>query len=114
MTSPTTHAPTSRPPHWLNRVMAGALKTPGLQRVIGKNLALLTVTGVKSGNRYTIPVTYRRHGQTVTMMTKATNRWWRNLRSNPTVGLRLSPALPHRHGPVRPGAARAETLRRRS
>jgi deazaflavin-dependent oxidoreductase (nitroreductase family) len=48
---------------------------------------LLTYTGRRSGKRYTIPVTYRRHDDTVTVFTS--HSWWKNLRDGATVQVEI-------------------------
>lgn len=78
------------PPRWLNVLMTAMLRTPGLQRVIGRTIALITVTGRTTGRRYTTPVTYDRDGDTVTVLTKTFRTWWRNLDASPAVDLRLA------------------------
>jgi hypothetical protein len=44
------------PPAWLNSMMKLMLKTPGLERWLGRQLALLTFTDRKTGQQYTTPV----------------------------------------------------------
>lgn len=90
MTETMTSVPDQAPPRLLNACMVGFLKTPGLQRMIGKSVALISFTGRKSGVRYSIPVSYSRDGDTVTILTNASRRWWRNLVGGVPVGLRLA------------------------
>lgn len=78
------------PPPWLNRLMAGMLRTPGLQRWLGRGTALLTVTGRRSGRTYTTPVTYARDGDHVTVASHLRRTWWRNLPQRPEVTVRLA------------------------
>lgn len=85
-----TSTPTHNPPKWLNVFMVWFLKTPGLQRAIGKGVALLTITGRKSGKEYVIPVSYARFDGGVMMLTRAARTWWRNLRGGAPVQLRLA------------------------
>lgn len=85
----TVTVPTWTPPRWLNVMMKGMLRTPGLQRWIGNAIALITVTGRRTGKSYTTPVTYYRDGDTVIVITKKFRNWWRNLREKPEVDLRL-------------------------
>ena len=66
------------------------LKTPLLQKGLGKQLALLSFTGRRSGRRYTIPMSYARNGDTVFMMTQKRRTWWRNFADQPDVELRLA------------------------
>lgn len=78
------------PPSWLNRVMAGMLRTPGLQRRVGRGTALLTFTGRRTGRTYTTPVSYARAGDRVIIVGHVNRTWWRNLPDRPQVGLRLA------------------------
>ena len=73
-----------------NRMVARMLHTPGVQRVIGRALALITFTGRRTGTVYTTPVSYRREGDTVIVLTKVGRRWWRNLVPEAPVRLRLA------------------------
>jgi deazaflavin-dependent oxidoreductase (nitroreductase family) len=82
--------PQRTPPAWMNSIMRIALKTPGLQRWLGKGLALLTFTGRRSGKRYSIPVSYARSGDEVLVVTKKTRSWWRNFVDRPEVTVRLA------------------------
>ena len=77
-------------PAALNAMMKLFLKTPLLQKGLGKQLALLSFTGRRSGRRYTIPISYARDGDTVFMMTKKRRSWWRNFADQPEVELRLA------------------------
>lgn len=81
--------PTRVPPGWVNRVVAGVLHTPGLERVLGRFLVVLSVTGRRSGRRYSMPLRYMRDGDAVVVITKRMRRWWRNLPERPIVDLRL-------------------------
>lgn len=83
-------APRWTPGSWLNRMMTVMLKTPGLQRLVGKSTALLTFTGRKSGRRITTPVSYLRTGDRVLTTGHRTRQWWRNLEPNPGVSIRLA------------------------
>ncbi|MDP9495996.1 MAG: nitroreductase family deazaflavin-dependent oxidoreductase [Actinomycetota bacterium] len=82
--------PEDKPPEWANSMMKWALTTPGLQAMVGKGVALLTVTGWRSGKTYTIPVSYHREDDTVTIVTKRVRNWWRNFSSPHEVQLRLA------------------------
>ena len=57
------------------------LRSP-LHGVLSRGLALITVTGRRTGRSYTIPVGYRRSGDRVTIVVgwPERKRWWRNLR----------------------------------
>jgi hypothetical protein len=82
--------PEDKPPDWANSLMKWALTTPGLQAMVGQGVALLTFTGRKTGRTYTIPVSYHRGEDTVTVVTKTVRNWWRNFSSPHEVQLRLA------------------------
>ena len=82
--------PTWTPPAWLNRMMIWFLKTPLLEKWIGRSTALITFKGRRSGKRYTTPVTYVRTGDEVIILSKRFRVWWRNLIDIPKVALRLA------------------------
>lgn len=82
--------PTTTIPPWFNRTITVLLKTPGIEKLLGSTLALITVTGRASGRSYTTPVTYYRDGDTVLFVTKRFRRWWRNMLDIPDVELRLA------------------------
>lgn len=90
MATDTIAVPTAKPPGWFNAGMRAALRTPGLQRWLGRAIALITVTGRRTGRPYTTPVTYDRQGSTVVIVTKRFRTWWRNLQTNTEVELRLA------------------------
>jgi|SRR4051794_20102 len=56
------------------------LKSP-LHAPLSGRLALITVTGRRTGRTFTFPVSYRRTGRVVTIGVgwPARKRWWRNL-----------------------------------
>ena len=85
-----TTVPTAKPASWMNAVMKAMLKTPGVQRILGRAIALLTVTGRRSGRAITLPISYERDGDSVVMVTKRVRVWWRNLEADPEVRLRLA------------------------
>ncbi len=87
------------PPRWLNAVTSLVLRTPGLQRLVGRSTALLTFTGRRSGRVYTTPLSYARVGDRVVLTCHPSRTWWRNLGDQPAVELRLA-------GRARPGTAR--------
>ena len=74
----------------LNAAMKLFLKTPLLQKALGKQLALLSFTGRRSGKSYTIPISYERDGKSILMLTRKTRSWWRNFADLPAVELRLA------------------------
>ena len=79
MRTDTISVPTRTPPRWLNAAREAMLRTTGIERLLGRTLALITVTGKKSGRAYTTPVTYYRDGDTVIVLTRKNRTWWRNV-----------------------------------
>ena len=75
-----------------NRFVRLALHAPVVQRVVGERLALITVTGRRSGRRHTFPVGYRREGERLVIDVGWPERkvWWRNLLEPAGVELRLA------------------------
>lgn len=77
------------PPRLVNRLMALLLRTPLLERIVGRTFALMTVTGSKTGRRYTTPVQYLEHGEELVVLSQRTRKWWRNIVTRPEIELRL-------------------------
>lgn len=93
MTTPPTTGPVvpmDAPPRWANSWMKWALTTPVIQSVVGQGVALLTFEGRRTGKRYTIPVSYQREDDTVTIITKRPRNWWRNFETPSEVEIRLA------------------------
>jgi len=82
--------PQDKPPDWANSWMKWALTTPGIQSMVGKGVALLSFKGHKSAKLYTIPVSYHREGDSVTIITKRQRKWWHNFEPPIEVELRLA------------------------
>lgn len=82
--------PNWTPPAWMNRAMTSMLKTPGLQRLVGKSTALVTFTGRKTGERITTPLSYVRDGDRILITGHRTRQWWRNMVAGPQVEVRLA------------------------
>lgn len=64
----------------MNPLVRGVLRTPGLHWILSPFLMLVTVTGRRSGRRYTIPVGYQLRGNDVTVLVSEASKkqWWRN------------------------------------
>jgi deazaflavin-dependent oxidoreductase (nitroreductase family) len=80
-----------RPPkallRFVNPVVVALLRSP-LHRLASKNLMVLTVTGRKSGRRYTLPVT--RHEQSDgSLVVSAAGGWRHNLQDGAEVDVTL-------------------------
>lgn len=85
-----------------NHAVALLLRSP-LHPLVSGRMALITVTGRRTGREYTFPVDYRRDGDRVTIRVgwPARKVWWRNLREPADVRLRLA-------GHERAGRAQAQ------
>ncbi len=70
-----------------NGMMTWVLRSP-LHGLAGRSL-LITVTGRKSGARYTLPVNYTRSCDTITILSRRERTWWRNLRGGAPVTLHV-------------------------
>jgi len=100
---PKGHAPFAVLNRTGNPVLELLLRSP-LHPVASGRLALITVTGRKTGREHTYPVGYERDGDVVTVAVLWPERkmWWRNLRGDGApVRLRLK-------GAERAGHARAQ------
>jgi deazaflavin-dependent oxidoreductase (nitroreductase family) len=74
----------------LNPLVGALLRSP-LHFLLSPGLALLTVTGRRSGRSYSIPVGYQRDGDDVVVMVSEARhkQWWRNYYEPGPVQLRL-------------------------
>jgi hypothetical protein len=74
-----------------NPVVRAILRSPA-HRLLSGRLALITLTGRRTGRQYTFPVGYRREGDLVKIVPGAPERkrWWRNLLEGGRVELRLA------------------------
>ena len=101
----------------VNPVVRAVLRSP-LHRLLSGRLALITVTGSRSGRRYTIPVGYRREDGrvVVTVGWPERKRWWRNVRGGAPVAIRFAGEDHHgwaeAHGDERSGVTVEVTLDR--
>jgi F420H(2)-dependent quinone reductase len=82
--------PQDVPPKWANSLMKWALTTPGLQGMVGQGVALLGFTGRKTGKHYTIPISYHREDDVVSVITKRQRKWWHNFETPLDVEVRLA------------------------
>lgn len=94
--------------HTANPIVRVVLRSP-LHPVLSRGLALITVTGRRSGRRYTFPVGYRQAGDRVTVAVgwPERKRWWRNLRNGGPVEMvirgRRRSGLAQAHGDEQAG-----------
>jgi hypothetical protein len=84
------HVPQDRPPNWANSWMKWALTTPGIEKMIGQAVALMDFRGRRSARAYSIPVSYHRQDDIVTVITKRQRKGWHNFESPIEVELRLA------------------------
>ena len=73
-------------PPYVNSAMKFMLRSP-VHGMVSKTVLLISFTGRKSGKIYTTPVSYSQSGGQVSIFTHAD--WWKNLRSRPSVLLRI-------------------------
>jgi deazaflavin-dependent oxidoreductase (nitroreductase family) len=71
-----------------NPFMSFILRSP-LHGLLSKNMLLITVTGRKSGRRFTTPVGYVRDGADLLIVSALDRTWWKNLRGGAPVIVRL-------------------------
>jgi hypothetical protein len=90
---PAGHAPFALWNRSGNRAVRLLLRSP-LHPLLSRRLALITVTGRRSGLEHTLPVAYRREGERVAIPVMWPERklWWRNLRGGAPVRLVLGGA----------------------
>lgn len=65
------------------------LRSP-LHRLLSKHLLLLTVTGRKTGKRFTFPVSYAASGDLLHVVSRRDRFWWRNLKGGAPVTVWLN------------------------
>lgn len=63
----------------VNPLVAAVLGSP-FHWLLSFGLMLITITGRRTGRRYTIPVGYQRHGDVLTILVSEApkKQWWRN------------------------------------
>jgi deazaflavin-dependent oxidoreductase (nitroreductase family) len=99
---PEGHAPFAVFNRTANPLLRIVLSSP-LHPLLSRSLALITVTGRKSGRAYTFPVGYTQEGDRVTIGVGWPERklWWRNLRGGAPVRVRLRGTVRNGHAEVR-------------
>ncbi|MGZ4184469.1 MAG: nitroreductase/quinone reductase family protein [Solirubrobacteraceae bacterium] len=87
---PDGHAPFALFNHTANPVVRAVLSSR-MHPLLSRDLALITITGRRSGRRYTFPVGYRQAGDHVVIHVGWPERkhWWRNLRDAAEVEMRI-------------------------
>lgn len=89
MTTATNLKMPGTPKPWMNTAMRTILGLPGLRHLMGRMFAVITVTGAKSGRKYTTPVQYMRLGSDYVVLSQRHRVWWRNLRTLPELTLTI-------------------------
>ena len=103
----------------VNPLVTAVLRSP-VHWILSFGLMLITVTGRRTGRRYTIPVGYQRDGVVLTILVSEApkKQWWRNFHAPAPVELHVQGrTVPGTAALIPPGSsefrARAEeTLRR--
>lgn len=83
----------------VNPVVAWLLRTP-LHDLLSDRVMLLIVTGRRSGAAIRLPVLYERHADTLTVISRPSRLWWRNLEDGAPVQLVLRGARLSGHATV--------------
>jgi hypothetical protein len=71
-----------------NALTAALLCSP-LHEIISKDTMLISVTGQKSGRKFSLPVNYFQYGDILYITSLRSCAWWRNLRGGVPVTVRL-------------------------
>ena len=71
-----------------NGFISALLRSP-FHGLLSNGMMLITVTGRKTGKRYTTPVGYFYEGDSLWVMTNRDRTWWRNVKSGADVSLLL-------------------------
>jgi len=71
-----------------NDFMGWVLRSP-FHGMLSNGMMLITVTGRKTGKKYTTPVGYYEEGGYLWVITSRDRTWWKNLRGGAEVGLLL-------------------------
>ena len=68
--------------------MSWVLRSP-FHGMLSNGMMLITITGRKTGKKYTTPVGYYREGNSLWVITSRDRTWWKNLCGGADVGLLL-------------------------
>jgi hypothetical protein len=71
-----------------NDFMSWVLRSP-LHGMLSSSTMLITVTGRKSGKKYTLPVNYYRDADCLWVLSSRDRTWWRNVQGGADVSLLL-------------------------
>ncbi|WP_031465938.1 hypothetical protein [Sciscionella sediminilitoris] len=72
--------PIERAVEWFNARVGALHSSPRWGKLVGRRITVVTYTGRRSGRRFSTPVEYRRHADTVRIGVRMpdTKNWWRN------------------------------------
>ena len=73
---------------WYNSIMLWLLRSP-LHPLLSGSTIVVTYTGRKSGNTYSLPVNYVRVGEELLIVSLSKRTWWRSLRGGADLTIRL-------------------------
>lgn len=104
MSSTTVKMP-GTPPRWVNAGLATLVRVPVLGSLMGRSIAVITVTGASTGARYSTPVQYVEVDGHLLVTSQVTRRWWRNLRTRPEVTIERGRGQERRRATVAGGDA---------
>ncbi len=71
-----------------NDFMSWVLRSP-IHGMLSANTMLITVTGCKTGTKYTTPVGFYREGDMLWILSSRDRTWWKNLNGGANVDLLL-------------------------
>ncbi len=71
-----------------NDFMAWVLRSP-FHGMLSGGMMLITITGRKTGKKYTTPVGYYAEGDALWVITSRERKWWKNLQGSAEVSLLL-------------------------
>lgn len=71
-----------------NNFMAWVLRSP-FHGLLSKNMMLITVTGRKTGRKFTTPIGYYEEDGCLWTMTSRNRTWWKNVQGGADVTLRF-------------------------
>jgi deazaflavin-dependent oxidoreductase (nitroreductase family) len=84
---------------WYNPIMIWLLRS-SFHKMLSGSIALLTVTGRKSGRPIEVPVNYIRDGKTLWVVSDRKRIWWRNLTGGAALSVMLARKTKHARGEV--------------
>jgi deazaflavin-dependent oxidoreductase (nitroreductase family) len=100
------------PPHWVNALVRTMLRTPGLRRLVGKGFGEITVTGARTGRRYSTPVQFMQVDGAYVVLSQRMRTWWRNIERRPEVDLLVGGTTVPCHGTIADGDRAHDLLTR--